>query len=120
MDRVQQPLGRRRPGTDPAVTEWFIRSHIPDETYLQTVLYNAPGLNVSNDLVTFVPESPIRPRAGWMRLSHEDLPIVWRSEAAFARKVDPDERPDVIKSIDEKVETQRGSQGVSEMKGPAG
>ena len=35
-------------GTDPAVTEWFKRSHIPDETYLQTVLHNAPGLNVSN------------------------------------------------------------------------
>jgi Core-2/I-Branching enzyme len=106
-------------GTDPAVTEWFKRSHIPDETYLQTVLHNAPGLNVSNDLVTFVPESPLRPSARWMVLSHEDLPIVWRSEAAFARKVDPDERPDVIKAIDEKVETERRSRGVSQTKGPA-
>ena len=54
-----------------------------------------------------------------MVLSHEDLPIVWRSEAAFARKVDPDERPDVIKAIDEKVETERRSRGVSQTKGPA-
>jgi hypothetical protein len=106
-------------GTDPAVIEWFKRSHIPDETYLQTVLHNAPGLNVSNDLVTFVPECPLRPSPRWMVLSHDDLPIVWRSEAAFARKVDPDERPEVIKAIDEKVETERRSRGVSQTKGPA-
>ncbi len=102
-------------GTDPAVTEWFKRSHIPDETYLQTVLHNAPGLNVSNDLVTFVPESPLRPTARWMVLSREDLPTVWRSEAAFARKVDPDARPDVIKAI-EKVETERRTRGISQTK----
>jgi hypothetical protein len=106
-------------GTDPAVTEWFKRSHIPDETYLQTVLHNAPGLTVSTDLVTFVPESPLRPSARWMVLSLEDLQIVWRSEAAFARKVDPDERPDVMKAIDEKVEAERRSPGLSPSKGPA-
>ncbi len=106
-------------GTDPAVTEWFMRSHIPDETYLQTVLHNAPGLNVSTDLVTFVPESPLRPSARWMVLSHGDLPTVWRSGAAFARKVDPDERPDVMKAIDEKVETERRSRDTSQRKGPA-
>jgi hypothetical protein len=106
-------------GADTAVTEWFKRSHIPDETYLQTVLHNAPGLTVSSDLVTYVPESPLHPYARWMVLSQEELPVVWRSGAAFARKVDPDERPDVIKAIDEKVEDERRSRGVSQTKGPA-
>ena len=106
-------------GTDPTVTEWFQRSHIPDETYLQTLLHNAPGLDVRTDLVTFVPESPERPTARWMVLGHEDLPTVWRSKAPFARKVDPDERPDVMKAIDEKVETERGSRDASQANGPA-
>ncbi len=43
-------------GTDPAVTAWFSHGHIADETYLQTVLHHAPGLDVRNAVVTFVPE----------------------------------------------------------------
>lgn len=105
--------------TDPTVTGWFKRSHIPDETYLQTVLHNAPGLVVTNQLVTYVPEGPERPTAvRWMVLSQDDLPTVWQSGAAFARKVDPDERPEVIKAIDEKVERERGTR-VAQTEGPA-
>jgi hypothetical protein len=53
-----------------------------------------------------------------MVLGQDDLPAVWRSEAAFARKVDPDERPHVIKAIDEKVESDRRMPDVH-AKGPA-
>jgi Core-2/I-Branching enzyme len=96
-------------GTDPAVTEWFSHGHIPDETYLQTVLHHDPGLDVRNTVVTYVPPM-VLPKAGqtrWMVLGDEDLPTVWASGAAFARKVDPVERPDVLRAIDEQVDRQR-------------
>jgi hypothetical protein len=98
-------------GTDPAVTEWFSHGHIPDETYLQTVLTHAPDLDVRNELVTYVPPM-IMPAAGagptrWMVLGDEDLPTVWASGAAFARKVDPVERPGVLRAIDDEVDRRR-------------
>jgi hypothetical protein len=96
-------------GTDETVTEWFKHGHIPDETYFHTVLYNTPGLTVSNQIVTFVPEGPERPTATrWMVLDEADLPVVWNSGAAFARKVDPNDRPHIIKALDEEVDRRRG------------
>jgi hypothetical protein len=108
-------------GTDPAVTDWFKRGHIPDETYFQTVLYNTPGLTVSNQVVTFVPERPESLTATrWMVLDEPDLPVVWGSGAAFARKVDPHERPHIIKALDERVDEQRGGMVVTpDAEGPA-
>jgi hypothetical protein len=105
--------------THPSVTDWFKRGHIPDETYLQSVLYNTPGLVVSNELVTYVPEGPERPTAArWMVLDHDDLVTVWESGAAFARKVDPDERPQVLKALDDKVDRERGAGAPKSMEGP--
>ena len=59
-------------------------------------------------LVTYVPEMerPVGPTR-WMVLGDEDLPAVWASGAAFARKVDPVERPDVLRAIDEEVDRHR-------------
>ena len=105
--------------TDTSVTQWFMQGHIPDETYLQSVLYNTPELIVKNELVTYVPEGPERPTAArWMVLDHEDLVTVWESGAAFARKVDPDERPEVLKALDDKVDRDRGIGTPSSMEGP--
>jgi Core-2/I-Branching enzyme len=107
-------------GTDQAMTEWFKWGHIPDETYFHTVLYNTPGLKVSTQIVTFVPEGPERPTASrWMVLDEPDLAVVWSSPAAFARKVDPDERPHIIKAIDERVNRQRGTDDHAGAEGPA-
>ena len=50
-------------GTDPAVSAWFSHGHIADETYLQTVLYHEPGLDVRNAVVTYVPEM-VKPPQG--------------------------------------------------------
>ena len=97
-------------GTDPAVTAWFSHGHIADETYLQTVLYHEPGLDVRQAVVTYVPEMVKPPQGGvtrWMVLDHEDLPAVWASGAAFARKVDQVERPSVIRAIDAEVDRRR-------------
>jgi hypothetical protein len=105
--------------TDGSVTEWFMQGHIPDETYLQTVLYNAPRLTVRSDLVTYVPEGPERPTAArWMVLDRDDLETVWQSGAAFARKVDPDERPEVLKAIDDKVDRDRQIRHTASEGGP--
>ncbi len=97
-------------GTDPAVTAWFSHGHIADETYLQTVLYHEPGLDVRNAVVTYVPEMVKPPQgsvARWMVLDDEDMPAVWASGAAFARKVDPVERPGIIRDIDQEVDRRR-------------
>jgi Core-2/I-Branching enzyme len=105
--------------TQPSVTEWFMQGHIPDETYLQSVLYNAPELSVRNELVTYVPEGPERPTPKrWMVLDQEDLETVWQSGAAFARKVDPDERPHILKAIDDRVDRERGIGTTASSEGP--
>lgn len=95
---------------DPALTAWFVRSWIPDETYFHTVLRQDHELVVSNSLMTYVLETPERPTPGWMRLTMEDLPAVWASGAPFARKVDPVERPEVMAAIDQAVDRRRSGQ----------
>jgi len=95
-------------GVEAPVTDWFRRCHIADETYVHTVLRRHPGLDVRQQLVTFVPDGPARPGpTRWMVLALEDLPAVWASGAAFARKVDPVERPEVISAIDAEVDRRR-------------
>ena len=93
--------------TDPAVTDWFRRGHIPDETYFHTVLHHADELVVATDVVTYVPVGPVPPTDRWMVLRLEELPAVWRSGAPFARKVDLAERADVIHAMNAEVDQSR-------------
>jgi hypothetical protein len=94
--------------TSPAVTAWFRRGHIPDETYLHTILRHADHLVVTDKVVTYVPVGPKKPVVRWMVLKAEDLPSVWASGAAFARKVDLVDRPGVVRAIDAAVDRARG------------
>lgn len=96
--------------TDPAVTEWFRSGHIPDETYFHTVLRHADDLAITTDVVTYVPIGPKKPKPQWMVLSLEDLPTVWTSQAAFARKVDLANRPEVIDALNAEVDRRRNGQ----------
>jgi hypothetical protein len=91
---------------EPQLREWFTRSWIPDESYFHTVL-RAAGLRVSDDPTTFVLEPPAQPSSGWMQLTLEDLPAVWKSRTPFARKVDLSSRPEVAAALDEVVDNQR-------------
>lgn len=92
---------------DPAVRRWFRSSWIPDESYIHTVLRHQRGLVVSDQLVTYVLDTPSQPRPGWMRLAMDDLPAAWSSGAAFARKVDLSDRPEVVWAIDRAVDQGR-------------
>jgi hypothetical protein len=96
---------------DPAVTEWFRGGHIPDETYFHTVLRHAKDLSITTDVVTYVPIGPKTPKPKWMVLSLEDLPTVWTSGAAFARKVDLANRPEVIDALNAEVDRMRTARG---------
>ena len=93
--------------TSPAVTDWFRRGHIPDETYFHTVLRHAEDLVVTTGIVTYVPIGPKQPTVRWMLLKLEDLPAVWTSGAAFARKVDQTDRPEVIRALNAEVDRSR-------------
>ncbi len=95
--------------TDPAVTDWFRRGHIPDETYFHTVLRHADNLVVTADVVTYVPMGLTPPVPKWMVLTFEHLPAVWSSGAAFARKVDLVNHPEVIRAINAEVDRSRAA-----------
>ena len=94
-------------GADPLVASWFQRTHIPDESYFQSLLHRQPQLTVDRATVTWVPPEPTTPTPGWMLLKTHELPSVFASGAAFARKVDPDRNPEVIAAIDAQVDAAR-------------
>jgi hypothetical protein len=92
---------------DPAVTEWFRRSWIPDQGYFHTVLYNQPQLHLRDDPVTYVVPHDSAKRHRWMTLTTEDIDDIARSGAAFARKFDRHVDPDVMDRIDAAVDATR-------------
>ena len=105
--------------TPAPVTSWFMRSHIPDECYVQSVLHQASGLVTHDVLVTWVPPEPQQPTPGWMMLQPDHLAEVLASGAAFARKVDLAGRPDVVRLLDQEVDLGRFSGGAGALD-PAG
>jgi hypothetical protein len=96
---------------DPAVTAWFRRSHIPDESYIQSVLHRDGQLEIVDRLVTWVPPEPRTAQPGWMLLRTEQLPLVDASGAAFARKVDFGRNPGVVAAVDRRVAPGRSATG---------
>jgi Core-2/I-Branching enzyme len=89
---------------DDRVTAWFRHSHIPDESYFQSLLHHDGGVTIDGALVTWVPPQPPRPTPGWMLLKERELPQVAGSRAAFARKLDPERNPEVMAAIDQLVD----------------
>jgi hypothetical protein len=92
---------------DHRVASWFQRSHIPDESYFQSLLCRDGRLIIDRSVVTWVPPQPPVPTDGWMLLKEEDLPRVSASGAAFARKLDPGRNPEVIAAINARVDADR-------------
>jgi hypothetical protein len=96
---------------DPAVTAWFTRSHIPDESFIQSVLHHAPGIVVDDSVVTWVPPEPELATPGWMLLKERELEQVAASGAVFARKIDPARNPELMRMIDAEVDRRRDAVG---------
>jgi hypothetical protein len=92
---------------DERVTSWFRQSHIPDESYFQSLLHHDGGVAIDGAVVTWVPPQPPTPTAGWMLLKERELPQVASSTAAFARKLDPERNPEVMAAIDQLVDAGR-------------
>ncbi|MCB7137047.1 beta-1,6-N-acetylglucosaminyltransferase [Cellulosimicrobium marinum] len=70
----------------PAVLRHFSRTLVPDESFLQSVLHNTPGLVVHDRRTTYAPWERFD-RLPHLVLRPEDLDAARRSRAAFARKV---------------------------------
>ena len=98
-----------------------VRGHIQDETYFHTVLFHDKDLVVTTDVVTYVPTGrPNSPTMRWMVLQLRELPAVWRSGAAFARKVDPTERPEVLRALNAEVDRRRAADPMLNHQDPLG
>jgi hypothetical protein len=92
---------------DPAVTQWFRHTWIPDQGYFHTVLYNEPGLRLRNAVVTYVVPHDTTKRDAWMTITTADLDAIARSGAAFARKFDPAVDPTALAVIDAAIDSAR-------------
>lgn len=88
---------------DPQVASWFEHSHIPDESYFQSLLHHDGRLHIDRSVVTWVPPQPPTPTPGWMLLKAEELSLVSASGAAFARKLVPSRNSEVMAAIDAHV-----------------
>jgi hypothetical protein len=99
--------------TDPDVTAWSKQCHIPDESYLQTVVRRSSDVTLDNRDVTWVPPKPVEPTPGWMLLKQENLDPVIASGVAFARKMDQARNPDVIAEIDAGIDAIRNGGAVA-------
>lgn len=90
--------------THPALAEHYRNVPIPEESYFQTVLVNAPGLEVHNDDLRYIDWSNggHHPKV----LTHEDLPRVLAAPDHFARKVDLARHPDLLDALDRALDAQ--------------
>lgn len=73
---------------DPGIVAFFATTHIPDESFLQTLLLNDEQLRVRPGPVSFHRFGG--PAASPDLLTSADVPAAVASGAPFARKIDPD------------------------------
>ncbi len=87
---------------DPGIVAFFATTHIPDESFLQTLLHNDPGLSVRPGPVSF--HRFAGPAASPDALTHVDVPAALASGAPFARKIDVDVDATVAGLLDAAVD----------------
>jgi hypothetical protein len=88
--------------TRPDVLNYYRRTLIPTESFVQTVLANEPSLQLSSDYrrcVVFDTEHPTGPRV----LRSQDLDLILASAGDFARKFDHTVDRAVLDEIDRRV-----------------
>ena len=88
---------------DPSVRRFFAGTHIPDESYFQTVLSAAPGVTVADGRVSWHRfDRPGAPSAA--ELTADDAPAALASGAPFARKVEPGPGAAFVAAVDAAIE----------------
>lgn len=88
--------------SEPRVLQWYRRTWIPDESYIQTVLRNAQSLKICDDHRRYIAWDPLH-------LSHpktltlNDLPALCGSGKHFARKVEATTSSALLDALDRVV-----------------
>jgi hypothetical protein len=75
--------------TRPDLTRWFAERKIPEEAYVHTVVWNAPGLRKDRRHFRYIDWSSRQPSPRTLTVA--DLPRIVESGAHFARKFAPDD-----------------------------
>ena len=86
--------------TRPDVVAHYRRTHIPDESFVQSVLVNDPELRICNDACRFVNWDEERQTASPSIITIDDLDKVLASGQPFARKFDAGVDDAVLDAID--------------------
>lgn len=83
----------------PALLAWYRRTHIPDESCIQTILLNAADLNVCRDDRRFIKwTKPYRSHPDILTI--KDLEDILQSSKHFCRKIDEDIDPRLPDALD--------------------
>lgn len=102
--------GRRAADTllhvDASVVDWYRQTWIPDQSFIHTVLRNHTGLSLSQTPLTYVVPYSTKRRRGDMALRMDDLEAIYRSGAAFARKFDPSVDSDILRAVDDAIDSE--------------
>lgn len=81
----------------------FSRTLLPDEAFIHTILYNCPEINAANFSTTFAPWEKRRDN---LILRADDLDDIRASAKPFARKVVPAEEAEILRLLDELVDSE--------------
>lgn len=84
---------------NPPLARWYERKSNVDESYVQTILGNAPGLRLCGDPKRYTDWSEDEPHPKTLTL--EDLPTMVQSGAHFARKFEPGMSSALLDQLDE-------------------
>lgn len=89
---------------DDTVVDWYRQTWIPDQSFFQTVVLNQPDLVVGDTPLTYVVPYKDKQQRGDMVLRMDDLAVIRRSGAAFARKFDPSIDADILRAVDAAID----------------
>lgn len=91
--------------------EHYKRRLIPDESFFQTILCNAPGVKLCNDNKRYADWSAGKPNPKWLGM--EDLPALLDSHHHFARKFSEKHDTRVLEELDRVIEVGYGATSIA-------
>jgi hypothetical protein len=97
--------------TSRRLQEYYRGRLIPDESFFQTILCNAPGLRLCNDNKRYADWSAGKPNPKWLGI--EDLPALLQSNHHFARKFSEQGDARVLAELDRVIDGSHGTTSVA-------